>query len=156
MQSFGALALAAALSAAAPSVQQSRPAALSDAGEVYVAELDADWNVSREIRMPCDVDQGCAVDLALSSAGAGRLHVRFDAVHAGKVAIESMIRDDSGRAQQQPALSLSLDHEGFAATHVGADAAQSSAAGPVILMAVKVPGFLAPAAQALPARGQPI
>ena len=70
MQSFGALALAAALSAAAPAAQQSRPAALSDAGEVYVAELDADWNVSREIRMPCDVDQGCAVDLALSSAGA--------------------------------------------------------------------------------------
>ena len=156
MQSFGALAMVVALAAAGPTVQQSRPAALSDAAEVYVAELDADWNVSREIRMPCDVDRGCAVDLALSSAGAGRLHVRFDPVHAGKVGIESLIRDDSGRAQQQPTVSLSLDHEGFAATHLGPDAVQSSAAGPVFLMAVKVPGFLAPAPHAFPASGQPI
>ena len=156
MQSFGALAFAAALAAAGPAVQHARPAAASDAAEVYVAELDADWNVSREIRMPCDVDRGCAVDLALSSVGAGRLHVQFDAVHAGKVAIESLISDASGRALQQPALSLSLDHEGFAAAHVGPDGAQSTAAGHVILMAVKVPGFLAPISQALPMRGQPI
>ena len=156
MQSFGALAVGLALAVTGPTVQHAKPAATSDAAEVYVAELDADWNVSREVRMPCDVDRGCAVDLALSSAGAGRLHVQFDAVHAGKVEIESAISDAAGRAAPRPSVSLALDHQGFAITHVGAEAAQAAADSHVFVLAVRVPGFLSPTAQALPARGQSI
>lgn len=163
MQSFGALIAVAALAVAGASGPHHRTEAAlpaADEAEVYVAELDADWNVAREIRVPCDIDRGCALDLALSDTTAGHLHVRFDPVRRGKVDVESSIDDPAGHAVAQPAVSLALDQTGFGATHVDRDAAQPAAATAapkrVFMMAVKVPGFMAPSSRALPVSGEAI
>ena len=70
----------------------------ADVGEVYVAELDADWNVAKEVRLPCEVDVGCAVDLGLADAGLAAVHVRFDAMRSGKIDVSSRLEDQAGRA----------------------------------------------------------
>lgn len=115
-------------------------------GEAYVAELDADWNVTREIRVACPADAGCTVDLPLTDPGLAAIHVRFAAPQAGAVAVTSRLEDRDGRASAQEAESLSLDRAGFGASHHAATMAASDSAGRTIMMAIKVPGWTAPEA----------
>lgn len=151
MQRFAAL-LASAFVAASGAFAEVPQKAVGDAAavnEVYVAELDADWNVAREVRLPCSADTGCAVDLG----GAGTkplVHVRFDAVRGGSIAVSSSVVDASGRAVVQPAAVVTLDRTGFGAVHFDA-AALAAGTGDgqrIIMMAVKAPGWLAPQSSA--------
>ena len=127
-------------------------ATASETGEVYVAELDADWNVAKEVRLPCEVAVGCAVDLGLGDAGLAAVHVRFDAMRSGKIVVSSRLEDQSGRASAPQAATLALDSSGFGASHYDAGAAAPPAVtlgavdGKIIMMAVRVPGWLAPGA----------
>lgn len=114
-------------------------------GEAYVAELDADWNVTREIRVACPAEAGCTVDLPLADPALAAVHVRFAPPQAGAVAVTSRLEDRSGRASAQEAESLSLDRAGFGASHYAAAMAGPGSAGPTIMMAVKIPGWTAPA-----------
>ena len=159
MQSFAALVLSAALAISAPMSQEILRASSDgpDAGEVYVAELDADWNVAREIRQPCALERGCTVDLGLTHAGLGRVRVRFDVARSGKITVNSVLEDRSGKAAAQAAMTLALDPTGFGVGHFTAKPL-STAAGdgtgaadlgsadgqPIILLAVRVPGWVAP------------
>lgn len=150
MQTIGALVLA-ALAAAA--ISPARPApvradAPARAGEAYVAVLDADWNVTREVRVACPADAGCAVDLDVAEAGLAAVHVRFDPLRSGAVAVSSRLEGRDGSASPAQDETLSLDRTGFGAGHYEAPRAAAGAGGPIIMMAVKVPGWTAPAARA--------
>ncbi len=147
MHGFAALMMSAVIAASAPAVRDAvRPVddTASDLGEAYVAELDADWNVSRDIRVPCSIDLGCAVDLGLGDPGLAAVHVRFDAIRAGKVEVTSRVEDRAGRASAAQDDVLALDRSGFGASHYEAHTA-SGAQGGIIVMAVRVPGWTAPA-----------
>ena len=115
----------------------------SDLGEAYVAELDADWNVSREIRVPCSVDDGCSVDLGLGDPGLAAVHVRFDPMHAGKVEVSSRLEDRVGHASAAKDETLAIDRSGFGAGHYEASVAPAGTAGKIFLIAVRVPGWTA-------------
>ncbi len=157
MQALSALVLSAALAAAAPGARQGgvrADAAAGGMGEAYVAELDADWNVTREIRVACPAQAGCAVDLALAHAGFAAVHVRFDAMRGGAVAVRSRLEGPDGRASEAEDKVLDLDRTGFGADHYAARLVPGAPDGPVIMMAVKVPGWTAPAPGA-PAAGAP-
>lgn len=147
MQGFVALLMSGVLAAAVPAARQSvvhADAVVADMGEAYVAELDADWNVTREIRVACPVDAGCAVDLSLPDAHLAAVHVRFDAPKAGSVAVSSRLEDRDGRASAAEADTLSLDRTGFGASHHEARMSSPDADGHVIMVAVRVPGWAGP------------
>ena len=151
MQGFGALVMSALLSASSPLVLDAvRQADVSgsSAGEAYVAELDADWNVTREVRVACPAEAGCAVDLDLGDAGLAAVHVRFDPLRAGAVAVTSRLEDRQGHASTAQNESLPLDRSGFGAGHYEAKMDASAPAGRIIMMAVKLPGWTAPAGPA--------
>lgn len=154
MQAFAALLMSAVIAASVPAARNAVvPAdapAPGAAGEAYVAVLDADWNVTRETRVACPVDAGCAVDLTLGDAGLAAVHVRFDPPRSGAVAVRSRLEDRAGRASDAEDETLALDRTGFGAGHYEARMTASSAGGPVIMMAVRVPGWTAPAARAAP------
>jgi hypothetical protein len=147
MQTFGALVMAAVTAAAIPAAP--REAVRADApmavAEAYVAVLDADWNVTREIRVACPAEAGCAVDLALAEAGLAAVHVRFDPLRSGAVAVSSRLEGRDGSASAAEDKTLSLDRTGFGADHYEARLAATGPDGPIIMMAVKVPGWTAPA-----------
>lgn len=144
MQSFGALLLAAAVAGAAPAGPGPVATVGAPAAEAYVAELDADWNVKREIRVACPTQAGCAVDLALDDPTMAAVHVRFDPMRAGSVAVRSRLEDRAGRASSAEEEVLALDRAGFAAGHYEARMAASGSDGRIILMAVRVPGWTGP------------
>ena len=127
-------------------------ATASETGEVYVAELDADWNVAREVRLPCEVAVGCAVDLGLGDGGVAAGHGRCDAMRAGTRGGARRLEDQAGRASAPQAATLALDSSGFGASHYDAGAAAppgvtlGAVDGKIIMMAVRVPGWLAPGA----------
>ena len=148
MQALAALVLTAVLATSAPTARQDAPPATASAGasaEAYVAELDADWNVTRETRVACPAQAGCAVDLALSQADLAAVHVRFDPMRAGTVAVRSRLEGRDGRASTPEDKTLSLDSSGFGADHYEARLMPGGSEGPIIMMAVKVPGWAAPA-----------
>lgn len=154
MRAFAASILAAVIAASgSPPVragdlgQSAAEPAAPPVGEAYVAELDADWNVTREIRVPCPADAGCAVDLGLGDAGLAAVHVRFYAIRAGAVAVSSRLEDLAGRASPAEAETLALDRAGFAASHHDAAMAPGAPGDRIILMAVKMPGWVAPPAR---------
>lgn len=152
MQSIGAVliaVLAAASATAAPLGVVRAAVSAAPIGEAYVAELDADWNVTREIRVACPAEAGCTVDLPLTDPSLAAVHVRFAAPQAGAVAVTSRLEDRAGRASTQEAESLSLDRDGFGASHYAAAMAGSDSAGRTIMMAVKIPGWTAPEAVGL-------
>lgn len=159
MQPYAALVISAVLAASAPMTQRALhfERALPDTSEVYVAELDADWNVAREIRQPCGLDRGCTVNLGLTQGRLGRIHVRFDAAGSGRIAVNSVLEDQAGKPAAQPVMMLALDTSGFGAGHYAAvpvepiarrDAAAATVSGteaqPIILVAVRAPGWVAP------------
>ena len=160
MQSFAALMVSVVLAAAGPLTQHALQATtVLTSGEVYVAELDANWNVTREVRLPCAIELGCMVDL-------GRVHVRFESVRAGEVAVNSVIEDASGKAAPQEVVTLALDRAGFGVGHYEAGPVEAAAQDgievpaaaradgrPIILMAVKAPGWVAPAGFLSPGGG---
>lgn len=154
MQGLVALLMSGVVAAAVPPARQSlvRAEAAVDVAEAYVAELDADWNVTREIRVACPVEAGCAVDLSLPDAHLAAVHVRFDALRAGTVAVSSRLEDRDGRASAAEAEILSLDRTGFGASHYEARMTTPDSDGHVIMMAVRVPGWTAPG-PATPALG---
>ena len=147
MQSFVALLMSAVVAASAPvgrGLLASADVPDRPAGEAYVAELDADWNVTREVRVACPVEAGCVVDLALDDPALAAVHVRFDPLRAGAVAVKSRLEDRSGGASAAQDEILALDRTGFAAGHYEARMAASGSDGRVIMMAVRVPGWTAP------------
>ncbi len=146
MQQFAALLMSGVVAALGlvPATPQRSAAETSSAAEVYVAELDADWNVAREIRIPCSAEAGCTVDLPGADAKALTLHVRFDAIRGGAVAVSSAVEDPAGQATVRPAATLTLDRTGFGAIHFDACGEGRG----IIMMAVKVSGW-----QASPAAG---
>lgn len=148
MQAFAALLMTAAIAASTPTVQGAvRPAdAPAPAAEAYVALLDADWNVTRETRVNCSVEAGCAVDLALGGPDLAAVHVRFDPPRAGGVAVRSRLEHRDGRASPAEDEALALDRTGFGAGHYEAGATASAADGRIVVMAVRVPGWTAPGA----------
>ena len=150
MQTLGALVLAALTAAAIPPAQPApvRAAAAAPVGEAYVAELDADWNVTREVRVACPAEAGCAVDLDLAGSGLAAVHVRFDPLRSGAVAVSSRLEGRDGSASAAQDETLSLDRTGFGAGHYEARIAATGAGGPIIMMAVRVPGWTAPTARA--------
>jgi hypothetical protein len=153
MQSFGAVfvvVVAAAFGNAGPRDVVRADAVTAPVGEAYVAELDSDWNVTREIRVACPTEAGCTVDLPLTDPALAAVHVRFAAPQAGTVAVTSRLEDRSGRASAQEAESLSLDHAGFGAFHYAAAMTGADSAGRTIMMAVKIPGWTAPEAVGVP------
>lgn len=122
-------------------------------GEAYVAELDGDWNVTREMRVPCSIDAGCVVDLGLGAPGASHVKVRFEGLRSGKVAVATDFVDGAGRLLHRSARAIGIDRSGFGADHfqpmpgepaptAGADALPGGDK-PILLMAVKVPGWAA-------------
>ncbi len=128
-----------------------KTADVSDTTEVYVAQLDTSWDVAREIRVPCSIDLGCSVDLGLAGSKLARVHVQFDPLRNGEIAVSSVTEDQSGRALRQPDLSLHLDRSGFAAAHYEAGPAKAAVRDapdasdqPIILMAVKAPAWAVP------------
>ena len=148
MQSIGAVfiaVLAAGYATVAPHDVVRADVVVAPVGEAYVAELDADWNVTREVRVACPAEAGCTVDLPLTDPNLAAVHVRFASPQAGTVAVTSRLEDRTGRASAQEAESLSLDHAGFGAFHYVA-AMGSDSAGRTIMMAVKIPGWTAPEA----------
>ena len=149
MQALAALVLTAVLATSAPAARRDAlpvPASAGATAEAYVAELDADWNVTRETRVACPAEAGCAIDLALAHAGLAAVHVRFDPMRAGTVAVRSRIEGRDGRASIPEDKTLSLDGTGFGADHYEARLTPGGSGGPIIMMAVKVPGWTAPAA----------
>lgn len=152
MQTFGALVMAAVAAAAVPAAPRApvRAEAPSAVAEAYVAALDADWNVTREVRVACPAEAGCAVDLdlaeaGLAAAGLAAVHVRFDPLRSGAVAVSSRLEGRDGSASAAEDKTLSLDRTGFGADHYEARFAATGPGGPIIMMAVKVPGWTAPA-----------
>lgn len=144
MQALAALVLTAVLATSAPtSPRDARPASAGASAEAYVAELDADWNVTRETRVACPAQAGCAVDLALSQPGLAAVHVRFDPMRAGRVAVRSRLEGRDGRASAPEDRTLSLDSSGFGADHYEARLMPGGSEGPIIMLAVKVPGWTA-------------
>lgn len=119
--------------------------------EVYIAELDADWNVAREVRRPCDPGIGCTIDFGGQTDGA-TLRVRFDAGHDGRVHIRSTVENLDGGTGPERSSVVSLDATGFGATHYEAEAAAKPAGSParVIMVAVSAPGWLADSGTASP------
>ena len=107
---------------------------------------------AKEVRLPCEVAVGCAVDLGLGDAGLAAVHVRFDAMRSGKIGVSSRLEDQSGRASAPQAATLALDSSGFGASHYDAGAAAppgvtlGAVDGKIIMVAVRVPGWLAPSA----------
>ncbi len=149
MQSIGAVfiaVLAAAYGTAAPHGVVRADVSVAPVGEAYVAELDADWNVTREVRVACPAEAGCTVDLPLNDPDFAAVHVRFASPQAGSVAVTSRLEDLSGRASSQEAESLALDHAGFGASHYVATMTGEASAGRTIMIAVKIPGWTAPEA----------
>ena len=155
MHGFAALLMAGLVATSGPvsrDMVRHVDATASDLGEVYVAELDADWNVAKEIRLPCEVAIGCAVDLGLGDAGLAAVHVRFDAMRSGKIDVSSRLEDLTGRASAPQAATLSLDSSGFGASHYEASLAAppgtsiGAVDGKIIMVAVRVPGWTAPGA----------
>jgi len=147
MQALAALVLTAAMATSAPATRrdvQPSPASAGATAEAYVAELDADWNVTRETRVACPAEAGCAVDLALADAGLAAVHVRFDPMRSGTVSVRSRLEARDGRASSPEDKTLSLDSSGFGADHYEARLMPGSPEGPIIMMAVKVPGWTAP------------
>ncbi len=146
MHGFAALMMSAVIACCGPvargMVGQADVAA-SDVGEAYVAELDADWNVAREIRVPCSMDDGCSVDLGLGDADLAAVHVRFDPMHAGTVDVSSRLEDRAGHASAARDDTLAIDRSGFGAGHYDAGVAPAGTDGKIILMAVKIPGWTA-------------
>ncbi len=129
MHGFAALLMAGLVAASGPvsrDMVRHVDATASDLGEVYVAELDADWNVAKEVRLPCEVAIGCAVDLGLGDAGLAAVHVRFDAMRSGKIDVSSRLEDLTGRASAPQAATLALDRSGFGASHYEASARGAS------------------------------
>jgi hypothetical protein len=146
-----ALILSAALvTASAPAEMPAPPA--GDRAEVYVAELDREWNVAREVRVVCDARSACAADLD----GGVKVHVRFDPLGGGAVAVSSRIEDGTGQTKQAPDVTLSLDRKGFGATHF--ETASLGEGSRILMMAVQAPGLASsePTRPAPPAAGQPI
>jgi hypothetical protein len=151
MQALGAILIAALAATSGTAVPLHRAdVAAVPVGEAYVAELDADWNVTREIRVACPAEAGCSVDLPLADPSLTAVHVRFAPARAGTVAVTSRLEDRTGRASPQEAESLSLDRAGFGASHYVAAMDGADTAGRTILMAVKVPGWTAPAVVGAP------
>lgn len=149
MQGFAAVTLSAVVAASTPLARDAmRDAAVSQIGEAYVAELDADWTVSREVRMPCPVESGCAVDLGLVDGGLKAVHVRFEPMKAGEVAVTSRLEDASGGASAARGATLAVDRSGFGASHYAIEQAYPGATGRIILVAVRVPGWTATGATA--------
>jgi hypothetical protein len=110
--------------------------------EIYVAELDRDWTVTREVRLRCEAARGCAADLD----GPTRVRVRFEPHGVGAVSVSSRIEDAAGQGTDQPALTLTLDGKGFGAGHIEAVA---GGAGRVLMLAVQAPALVGPGARAL-------
>ena len=141
----------------APTVQKA--AEISTTAEVYVAQMDQDWNVTRQIRVPCSIDEGCAVDLGLDKAGLSRVRVLFDAVRSGKVAVTSVVEDQAGHQLPRLDFTIGLDRSGFGAEHFEAGIAKAAAQAdgaegqPIIMMAVKVPGWAVPLGSSAAAGG---
>ena len=146
MQTLGALVMAALTAAAVPAAraEPARAEAASPVAEAYVAALDADWNVTREVRVACPAEAGCAVDLDLADAGLAAVHVRFDPLRSGAVAVSSRLEGRDGSASPADDRMLSLDQTGFGAGHYEARLAATGPGGPIIMMAVRVPGWTAP------------
>jgi len=146
MHGFAALMMSAVIACSGPvargMVRQADVAA-SDVGEAYVAELDADWNVLREIRVPCSIDDGCSVDLGLGDPGLAAVHVRFDPMQAGKVEVSSRLEDRAGHASAARDATLAIDRAGFGAGHYETSVVPAGTDGKIILMAVKIPGWTA-------------
>lgn len=109
--------------------------------EIYVAELDGDWNVAREVRLRCETARGCVADLA----GPVRVHVRFDPRGVGAVAVSSRIEDAAGQSTPQPDLTLALDGKGFGAGHIEAGAPGEKPR--ILMLAVQAPGLVGPGAR---------
>ncbi len=124
-----------------------------DVGEAYVAELDQDWNVTRERRVPCSIDAGCMVDLGLGHSGSSHVQVRFDGLRSGKVAVATDLVDAAGHHVQRSARAIGIDRSGFGADHFQPLSGEGAPAGeadvvseggkPILLMAIKVPGWAA-------------
>lgn len=151
MHGFAALMMSAVIACCGPVARgmvRQADAAASDVGEAYVAELDADWNVSREIRVPCSIDDGCSVDLGLGDPGLVAVHVRFDPIQAGKVEVSSRLEDRAGHASAPQDATLAIDRTGFGAGHYQASVAPAGSDGKIILMAVRIPGWTAHGAAA--------
>ena len=155
MHGFAALLMSGLVAASGPATRNMVhhvDATASDVGEVYVAELDADWNVAKEVRLPCEVAVGCAVDLGLGDAGLAAVHVRFDAMRSGKIAVSSRLENQAGLASAPQVATLALDRSGFGASHYDAGAAAppgvtlGAVDGKIIMVAVRVPGWTAPSA----------
>ncbi len=153
MHGFAALLMSTLVAASGPvarDITQHVDATAFNVGEVYVAELDADWNVAKEVRLPCEIAVGCAVDLGLGNTGLAAVHVRFDAMRSGKIDVSSRLEDQSGRASAPQAATLALDGSGFGASHYDASAAAlpgmtlGAVDGKIIMMAIRVPGWIAP------------
>jgi len=151
MHGFAALMMSAVIACCGPvargMVRQADVAA-SDVGEAYVAELDADWTVSREIRVPCSIDDGCSVDLGLGDPGLVAVHVRFDPMHAGKVEVSSRLEGRAGQASAARDDTLAIDRSGFGAGHYEASVAPAGTDGKIILVAVRISGWTAHGAAA--------
>ena len=144
MQGFAAVMLSAFVAAQTPLARDAlRDAPPPQAGEAYVAELDADWNVSREVRTACPLDAGCALDLGLSAGALKAVHVLFDPMKAGRVAVTSRLEDASGGASAARDATLAVDRSGFGASHYAIEQLHPGAAGRIILVAVRVPGWAA-------------
>lgn len=127
----------------APGVSAPRAEEAGLHAEVYVAELDGDWNVAREVRLRCEPARGCAAELD----GPTRVRVRFAPLGDGAVAVSSRLEDAAGHSLPQPELTLALDGRGFA---VGRIETGASGGEPRILMlAVQAPGLVAPGARAI-------
>ena len=149
------VAIAASVLALAPGPRVSsvhKVADVSDITEVYVAQLDADWTVAKDIRVPCSIDLGCSVDLGLTGSKLARVRVQLDPLRDGQIAVTSATEDQAGHAMRQPDLTLRLDRTGFGADHYEAGPVKAAvhdvpgAAGdpPIILVAVKVPAWAVP------------
>ena len=142
MQGFAAALLSTAVAASTPSFGAPlRDASAFPVAEAYVAELDADWNVAREIRVPCPVESGCAVDLGLGDGDLKAVHVRFDRVNAGQVAVTSRLEGAAGDASPAHGETLAVDRSGFGASHYAIERSRPGAAGGIIVVAVRVPGW---------------
>ena len=147
MQALAALVLLSALATSSPPAHQDVPSASAEAtAGAYLAELHADWHLTRETRVACPAEAGCAIDLALAHEGLAAVHVRFEPLRAGLIVVRSRLEGRDGRASGPENKTLSLDSTGFGADHYEARMVPCSPEEPIIMMAVKVPGWTAPAA----------
>ncbi|UDL93346.1 hypothetical protein LGH83_12195 [Lichenihabitans sp. PAMC28606] len=134
----------------------------SDGTEVYVAQMDQDWNVTRETRVPCPIETGCVVTFGLSRPDGARVKLLLTGIASGRIAVKTLVEDRDGRSVPQADRSITLDRTGFGADHfqpglTGLAAAPAAVAAvadqPLILLAVKVPGWTAPLNAAMSSLG---